>query len=158
LVGLLWIGMYKRKIEPNTVVKFGLGFVLLALSFYTFYATRFFANAQGISSLNIFTLAYLLLTLGELCIGPIGMSIITKLSPKRMFGMMMGLWFLFSAFGQLAAGKLGAEMSNIENASLMAKLTSYTEGYKSLALYSLIAGIFLIAFSQLIKKLMQEVR
>ena len=158
LVGLLWIGMYKRKIEPNTVVKFGLGFVLLALSFYTFYATRFFANAQGISSLNIFTLAYLLLTLGELCIGPIGMSIITKLSPKRMFGMMMGMWFLFSAFGQLAAGKLGAEMSNIENASLMSKLTSYTEGYKSLALYSLIAGVFLIVFSQLIKKLMQEVR
>lgn len=70
----------------------------------------------------------------------------------------MGMWFLFSAFGQLAAGKLGAEMSNIENASLMAKLTSYTEGYKSLALYSLIAGIFLILFSQLIKKLMQEVR
>lgn len=158
LVGLLWIGMYKRKIEPNTVVKFGLGFVLLALSFYVFYATRFFANDQGISSLNIFTLGYLLLTLGELCIGPIGMSIITKLSPKRMFGMMMGMWFLFSAFGQLTAGKLGAEMSSIENASLMSKLTSYTEGYKSLALYSLIAGVFLIVFSQLIKKLMQEVR
>lgn len=158
LVGLLWIGMYKRKIEPNTVVKFGIGFLLLALSFYVFYATRFFANDQGISSLNIFTLAYLLLTLGELCLGPIGMSIITKLSPKKMFGMMMGLWFLSSAFGQLAAGKLGAEMSSIDNASLMTKLVAYTEGYKSLALYSLIAGVALIAFSQLVKKLMGEVR
>jgi len=158
LVGLLWIGMYKRKIEPNTVVKFGIGFLLLALSFYVFYATRFFANDQGISSLNIFTLAYLLLTLGELCLGPIGMSIITKLSPKKMFGMMMGLWFLSSAFGQLAAGKLGAEMSSIENASLMTKLVAYTEGYKSLALYSLIAGVALIIFSQLVKKLMGEVR
>ncbi|WP_231424183.1 peptide MFS transporter [Pedobacter sp. Leaf250] len=158
LIGLLWIGMYKRKIEPNTVVKFGIGFLLLALSFYVFYATRFFANDQGISSLNIFTLAYLLLTLGELCLGPIGMSIITKLSPKKMFGMMMGLWFLSSAFGQLAAGKLGAEMSSIDNASLMTKLVAYTEGYKSLALYSLIAGVALIAFSQLVKKLMGEVR
>jgi len=158
LVGLLWIGMYKRKIEPNTVVKFGIGFLLLALSFYVFYATRFFANDQGVSSLNIFTLAYLLLTLGELCLGPIGMSIITKLSPKKMFGMMMGLWFLSSAFGQLAAGKLGAEMSSIDNASLMTKLVAYTEGYKALALYSLIAGVGLIAFSQLVKKLMGEVR
>lgn len=90
IVGILWLGLYKRKIEPNTVVKFGIGFLLLALSFYVFYATRFFANVQGISSLNVFTLAYLLLTLGELCLGPIGMSIITKLSPKKMFGMMMG--------------------------------------------------------------------
>ncbi|MCZ4244012.1 peptide MFS transporter [Pedobacter punctiformis] len=158
IVGILWLGMYKRKIEPNTVVKFGLGFILLAASFYVFYATRFFANTKGISSLNIFTFAYLLLTLGELCIGPIGMSIITKLSPKRMFGMMMGLWFLFSAFGQLAAGKLGAKMSSIENASLTTKLMAYTEGYKSLALYSLVAGLALILFSQLVKKLMGEVR
>ncbi|RBQ11569.1 peptide MFS transporter [Pedobacter miscanthi] len=158
IVGLLWLGLYKRKIEPNTVVKFGIGFLLLALSFYAFYATRFFANAQGISSLNVFTFAYLLLTLGELCLGPIGMSIITKLSPKKMFGMMMGLWFLSSAFGQLAAGKLGAEMSSIDNASLTTKLMAYTEGYKALALYSLIAGLALILFSQLVKRLMQEVR
>ena len=158
IVGILWLGLYKRKIEPNTVVKFGIGFLLLALSFYVFYATRFFANVQGISSLNIFTLAYLLLTLGELCLGPIGMSIITKLSPKKMFGMMMGLWFLSSAFGQLAAGKLGAEMSSIDNASLPTKLMAYTEGYKALALYSLIAGLALIIFSRLVKKLMQEVR
>ncbi|TBO36418.1 peptide MFS transporter [Pedobacter kyonggii] len=158
IVGILWLGLYKRKIEPNTVVKFGIGFLLLALSFYVFYATRFFANTQGISSLNVFTLAYLLLTLGELCLGPIGMSIITKLSPKKMFGMMMGLWFLSSAFGQLAAGKLGAEMSSIDNASLTTKLMAYTEGYKALALYSLIAGLALIIFSQLVKKLMQEVR
>ncbi|TCD18097.1 MFS transporter [Pedobacter psychrodurus] len=158
IVGILWLGLYKRKIEPNTVVKFGIGFLLLAVSFYVFYATRFFANVQGISSLNVFTLAYLLLTLGELCLGPIGMSIITKLSPKKMFGMMMGLWFLSSAFGQLAAGKLGAEMSSIDNASLPTKLMAYTEGYKALALYSLIAGLALIIFSQLVKKLMQEVR
>ncbi|WP_293306669.1 peptide MFS transporter [Pedobacter sp. UBA5917] len=158
IVGILWLGLYKRKIEPNTVVKFGIGFLLLALSFYVFYATRFFANVQGISSLNVFTFAYLLLTLGELCLGPIGMSIITKLSPKKMFGMMMGLWFLSSAFGQLAAGKLGAEMSSIDNASLTTKLMAYTEGYKALALYSLVAGLALILFSQLVKRLMQEVR
>lgn len=158
IVGILWLGLYKRKIEPNTVVKFGIGFLLLAISFYVFYATRFFANAQGISSLNVFTFAYLLLTLGELCLGPIGMSIITKLSPKKMFGMIMGLWFLSSAFGQLAAGKLGAEMSSIDHASLTTKLMAYTEGYKALALYSLIAGLALIIFSQLVRRLMQEVR
>ncbi|WP_289666166.1 peptide MFS transporter [Flavobacterium panacagri] len=159
LIGLLWIWMGKRKIEPNTLIKFGIGFLFLATSFYIFYLTRFFANAQGIASLNVFTFAYLVTTIGELCLGPIGMSIITKLSPKRLFGMMMGLWFLASAFGQLAAGKLGAEISRSNTGdTLLSKLQSYTEGYYQLAIYSLVAGIILIAISPLIKKLMQEVK
>ena len=97
-------------------------------------------------------------TIGELCLGPIGMSIITKLSPKRLFGMMMGLWFLASAFGQLAAGKLGAEISQSNTgSSLLSKLQSYTDGYYQLAIYALIAGLVLILISPLVKKLMQEV-
>jgi len=159
LIGLLWIWMGKRKIEPNTLIKFGIGFLFLAASFYIFYLTRFFANAKGIASLNVFTFAYLVTTIGELCLGPIGMSIITKLSPKRLFGMMMGLWFLAAAFGQLFAGKLGAEISRSNTGdTLLSKLQSYTEGYYQLAIYSLVAGVVLIALSPVIKKLMQEVK
>lgn len=159
LIGLLWIWLAKRKIEPNTLIKFGIGFLFLAASFYIFYLTKFFADSKGITSLNVFTFAYLITTIGELCLGPIGMSIITKLSPKRLFGMMMGLWFLASAFGQLAAGKLGAEISRSNTGdTLVSKLQSYTEGYYQLAIYSLIAGIILIAISPFIRKLMQEVK
>jgi POT family proton-dependent oligopeptide transporter len=158
-IGLLWLWLGKKKIEPNTIVKFGIGFLFLGASFYIFYLTRFFANVKGITSLNVFTFAYFVTTVGELCLGPIGMSIITKLSPKRLFGMMMGLWFLASAFGQLAAGKLGAAMSNSDTGNtLMSKLQSYTEGYYQLAIYSFIAGLFLIVITPLVKKLMQEVK
>jgi POT family proton-dependent oligopeptide transporter len=159
LIGLLWIWLGKRKIEPNTLIKFGIGFLFLAASFYIFYLTKFFADANGIASLNVFTFAYLITTIGELCLGPIGMSIITKLSPKRLFGMMMGLWFLASAFGQLAAGKLGAEISRSNTGdTLISKLQSYTEGYYQLAIYSLVAGLILLAISPIIRKLMQEVK
>jgi POT family proton-dependent oligopeptide transporter len=159
LVGLLWLWLAKKKIEPNTLIKFGIGFLFLAASFYIFYYTKFFADVNGITSLNVFTFAYLVTTIGELCLGPIGMSIITKLSPKRLFGMMMGLWFLASAFGQLFAGKLGAEISKSNTGTtLMSKLQSYTDGYYQLAVYSLIAGVILIVISPLIKKLMQEVK
>lgn len=159
LIGLLWIWMGRRKIEPNTLIKFGIGFLFLAASFYIFYLTKFFADSNGIASLNVFTFAYLVTTIGELCLGPIGMSIITKLSPKRLFGMMMGLWFLAAAFGQLFAGKLGAEISKSNTGdTLLSKLQSYTEGYYQLAIYSLIAGVVLIAISPFIKKLMQEVK
>jgi len=159
ILGLLWLAMAKKKLEPNTVIKFGLGFLFLALAFYVFYYTKFFADANGLTSLNIFTLAYFVITFGELCLSPIGLSIMTKLSPKRLSGMMMGMWFLASAYGQYAAGLLGAGMSSPdENASLTTKLQGYTQGYYQLAIYALIAGLILILISPLIKKLMQEVK
>jgi len=159
LLGLVWLALAKRKIEPNTVIKFGLGFLFLAAAFWVFYYTRFFANVEGITSLNIFTLAYLVITFGELCLSPIGLSIITKLSPKNLGGMMMGMWFLASAYGQYAAGLLGAGMSSPdENASVMTKLQGFTEGYYQLAIYAFIAGVVLIAISPLVRKLMHEVK
>jgi POT family proton-dependent oligopeptide transporter len=159
LLGLVWLALAKRKIEPNTVIKFGLGFLFLAAAFWVFYYTRFFANVEGITSLNIFTLAYLVITFGELCLSPIGLSIITKLSPKNLGGMMMGMWFLASAYGQYAAGLLGAGMSSPdENASIMTKLQGFTDGYYQLAIYALIAGVVLIAISPLVRKLMHEVK
>ena len=159
IVGLLWLGMAKKKIEPNSVMKFGLGFLFLAGAFFVFYYTRFFADSSGKTSLDVFTFAYLVITLGELCLSPIGLSLMTKLSPKKLWGVMMGMWFLASAYGQYVAGILGAGMvSPDENASLPTKLISYTEGYKQLAIYALIAGIVLIIISPLVRKMMQEVK
>ncbi|MGL2965048.1 peptide MFS transporter [Flavobacterium sp. XGLA_31] len=159
ILGLVWLAMAKKKAEPNTVIKFGLGFLFLAAAFYVFFYTKFFADANGLTSLNIFTLAYFVITFGELCLSPIGLSIMTKLSPKRLSGMMMGMWFLASAYGQYAAGLLGAGMSSPdENAAPLTKLNGYTAGYYQLAVYALIAGLILILISPLIRKLMQEVK
>lgn len=159
LVGLLWVWLAKKNLEPNTIIKFGIGFLFLAAGFFLFYSLRFFANDEGKSSLNLFTFTWLVITFGELCLGPIGMSIITKLSPKKLFGMMMGMWFLASAFGQFFAGKIGAEMSEANTGgTLMSKLIAYTDGYKMLGIYALIAGVVLILIAPLVKKLMQEVR
>jgi POT family proton-dependent oligopeptide transporter len=161
IVGLLWVAMAKKKIEPNTVIKFGLGFLFLAGGFYIFYTTRFFEMiaGSGIASLDVFVLAYFVITFGELCLSPIGLSIMTKLSPQRLQGVMMGMWFLASAYGQYAAGILGAGLSEGgENDSLAQKLATYTDGYYQLAIYALIAGVVLIAISPLVKKLMQEVK
>ncbi len=159
LVGLVWLWMNKRKIEPNTVVKFGLGFLFLAAGFYVFYYTKFFADASGKTSLDLFTFGWFIITFGELCLSPIGMSVMTKLSPNKTQAVMMGMWFLASAYGQYFAGILGANIAEAsENASNLEKLTVYADGYKDLAIYALIAGVVLIAISPLVKKLMQEVK
>jgi POT family proton-dependent oligopeptide transporter len=109
--GLLWLWLSKRKAEPNTVVKFGLGFIFLAAAFYVFHMLIGFSNGAGITSLTVFAFAYLVITIGELCLSPIGLSAMTKLSPKRLIGIIMGLWFLASAYGQYIAGLLGAGMA-----------------------------------------------
>ncbi len=159
LIGILWIAMAKKKVEPNTVVKFGIAFLFLGIAYYIFYATRFFAGPDGMTSLDVFTLAYFVVTLGELCLSPIGLSIMTKLSPTRLQGMMMGMWFLASAYGQYVAGLFGASIvSDIENATPMDKLISYTNGYRDFALYAIIAGVVLIVISPLIRKLMGNVK
>ncbi len=159
LVGLVWLWMAKRKIEPNTVIKFGLAFVFLAGGFWIFYYTKFFADLNGRTSLGVFTFGWFIITFGELCLSPIGMSAMTKLSPQKTQAVIMGMWFLASAYGQYFAGILGANIAEAsENASNLDKLYVYADGYYQLGIYALIAGLVLILSSPLIKKLMQEVK
>ena len=160
LVGLVWLWMNKRKIEPNTVVKFGLGFLFLAGGFWVFYYTKFFANpVTGRTSLDLFTFGWFIITFGELCLSPIGMSAMTKLSPPKTQAVMMGMWFLASAYGQYFAGLLGANIAKAsQNATNLEKLTVYADGYLQLSIYALVFGIVLIAISPFVKKLMQEVK
>jgi proton-dependent oligopeptide transporter, POT family len=159
LVGYLFIQLGKRNLEPNTVIKFGLSFLFLGGGFYIFYLGRFYADAAGLSSLDLFTFGWLVITVGELCLSPVGMSIVTKLVPTKLQGMMMGTWFLSTAYGQYIAGLLGAniasasaDMSNVE------KLMVYTSGYKQLAIYAFVIGAFLLVISPLVRKWMQEVK
>ena len=159
LLGVFWIWMNSRKIEPNTIVKFGLAFIFLALGFYVFYYTKFFADVNGRTSLNLFTFGWFIITFGELCLSPIGMSIMTKLSPQKTQAVLMGMWFLASAYGQYFAGLLGANIASAsEKATNLEKLYIYADGYKQLAIYALILGVILIVISPLVKKLMAEVK
>jgi POT family proton-dependent oligopeptide transporter len=159
LVGLVWLWMAKRKIEPNTIIKFGLAFLFLAGGFWIFYYTQFFADINGKTSLGIFTFGWFVITFGELCLSPIGMSAMTKLSPQKTQAVIMGMWFLASAYGQYFAGILGANIASAsKNMTNLEKLNTYADGYQQLAIYALIAGIVLMAISPLVKKLMQEVK
>ena len=158
-LGLLWLWLANRKAEPNTIVKFGLGFLFLAAGFYIFYSSKFFSNENGISSLGLFAFGWFIITFGELCLSPIGTSVMTKLSPQKLQAVIMGMWFLASAYGQYFAGLLGANIASAsENASNMEKLNIYADGYMQLGIYAFIAGIILILISPFMKKLMGEVK
>ena len=162
LIGFLWIWLGKKNSEPNTIVKFGFGFIFLGLGFLVFYGTKFLSDSQGYTPLWTFAFAYLVITIGELCLSPIGLSMVTTLSPKRLTGMMMGVWFLASAYGQYGAGLIGAALAEGEGASKnltnYEKLLQYTEGYGSIGFVALGAGVVLILISPVLRKQMQEVK
>ena len=162
LFAVMWTFMTRRKIEPSTPMKFGLAFLFLGAGYYIFVLGGAVGAATGYMPLIYFMLAYLVITTGELFLSPIGLSMITKLSPKQMVGFMMGLWFLASAFGQHLAGVIGSWMSvpqeaNGAIAAATMSLPIYMEGCKQIAMVSLGGGVLLIALSPVIRRLMNGV-
>lgn len=158
IIGLIWLALAKRKLEPNSVIKFGIGFLFLGLGFFVFYMIRFAAGDNAVANMNLFIAGYFVVTLGELCLSPIGLSTMTKLAPNHLQGFMMGMWFLASAYGQYVAGLFGASIAPDKTATPVESLHTYTQGYETFAWYAIVAGVLLILISPLIRKLSQGVR
>jgi POT family proton-dependent oligopeptide transporter len=100
---LLWAVLAKLRLEPSTPVKFALGLIQLGLGFGAFWYGAQIADERGMLALGWLFLGYLLHTTGELCLSPVGLSMITKLSPTRLVSTVMGTWFLATGFSQLLA-------------------------------------------------------
>ena len=159
IMGALWIGLSKRRKEPNTVIKFSMGFIFLGLGFLIFYLSRSLATPEGFAPLWSFLFAYLVISVGELCLSPIGLSMVTQLTPKRLHGVMMGTWFLATAYGQYGAGLIGSILAkvdnSIENPTNFDKLIQYTDGYYGIALVAIAAGVILLLLSPVLVKVMK---
>jgi POT family proton-dependent oligopeptide transporter len=99
-----WVALASRNREPSTPAKFAIGLVTLALGFAVLIpAAGFVAGGERVLPTWLIT-TYLLHTIGELTLSPVGLSVTTKLAPHRYVGQMMGIWFLTSALGNLLAG------------------------------------------------------
>ncbi len=104
-------------------------------------------------------LNYLLHTLGELCLSPVGLSSVTKLSPQRIVGFMMGMWFFASAAGNYVAGLIAratAAESSGESGDVftLAQKQSFMDVYTDVGLMAIGCGIFLAVITPILKKLM----
>jgi POT family proton-dependent oligopeptide transporter len=103
LFTLLWTFLGARNREPTTPFKFALGLLQLGLGFAALWWGASLADPRGMVGLEWLILAYLLHTTGELCLSPVGLAMVTKLSPLRMQSTIMGMWFLATAFSQYLA-------------------------------------------------------
>ena len=103
IFSIMWIKLQKRKINPSISLKFGLGIIQLGLGYLIVLVGGMFLNEAYLVPLWTLAILYLLHTTGELFLSPIGLSMVTKLAPKKMTGTAMGGWFLSFAFANYAA-------------------------------------------------------
>jgi len=157
----LWVWLDKRKMEPNTPIKFGLGIFQAGLGFGALVIGAEFPNDAGKVAMIWLVLAYLLHTTGELCLSPVGLSAVTKLSIPSVVGVSMGTWFLATALSETVATRIGKiaaiDTSGAETATAAETLAKYTELYEFLMWFGLGVGVFMIVISPLLKKMMHGV-
>lgn len=157
----LWTWLHKRNAEPSTPVKFSLGLVQVGLGFLLLVYAMNTADANGQVALVWLALAYLLHTTGELCLSPVGLSMITKLSAPRVVGFMMGVWFLSTSLGQYAVGLIG-ERAAVQSVGGVVNphesLAVYAQTFQEVGLFAVGFGIFMLVVSPLLRRGMHGVK
>jgi len=145
-----WVWLGKRGLEPSAPQKFGLGVIQLGLGFLVLVWGAQMAGPGALTPVIFIFLIYLLHTTGELCLSPVGLSAMTRLSTKTMVGLIMGAWFLASGAGNFAASLIAqataAEGPNGESLVL--------DVYSNVGWLAVAVGIGLIVVSPLINYLM----
>jgi POT family proton-dependent oligopeptide transporter len=140
--------------EPNSPLKFALGLIQLGMGFLVMYFAAKIAAAGDLAAPNWLIFTYLLHTFGELSLSPVGLSLVTKLAPKRYGGQMMGVWFLSVALGNLFAGLIAGEASGGTEEAIL----QMPDQYKLIVMTAIGAGGLLILISSPLRKLMGNVR
>ena len=157
----LWLALARRGIEPGIPVKFGIALIGVGAGFlFLVWGTQF---AGDDFKVGIWWLAglYLIHSIAELCISPVGLSMITKLSIARIVGMMMGVWFLSISCAQYVAGVV-AQVASVETVggqvtNLKVSLDTYAGVFTNIGIISAVIGAILLGLSPLIKKWMHGV-
>lgn len=162
IVAPLWPWLNKRGKEPSTPLKFALSFILLGMGFLVFYLGCLANESTGIVPLWPFVWGYCFIILGELCLSPIGLSMVTKLSPAKMVSLMMGIWFFASAIGEFLASKIGALMSVPEDILVkndpILSLPYYADVILKIGVASVVIGALLIFTVPFLRRWMGNVK
>lgn len=159
----LWTMLGARGLEPSTPVKFALGLIQLGLGFAVFWYGASQSDSRGMVAASWLVLGYVLHTTGELCLSPVGLSMITKLSPKVLVSTVMGAWFLATAFSQYLAAIIsqftGVEHGGGDENVIPIPLETvhvYGDVFQQIAVAACACGVFCLILSPLLKKWMHS--
>ena len=147
----LWIALGKRGIDLPAPVKFGVGLIFMGLGFLVMYFASRHVLAGEMVLPTWLVGTYLLHTMGELCLSPVGLSYMSKLAPPRFVGQVMGLWFLSLALGGNLAGQLSGKYDS-------GHLESLPGLFQQVFWYGVIGGGVMLLLTPFIKRLMPGVK
>ena len=148
MFGSLWVFLDKINKNPSLPLKAGLGLLFLSAGFFVIAWGAANASNQNLVAPAWLVVTYALHTTGELCISPIGLSAITKLSPEQRVGQMMGIWFVGAALGNLFAGLMAGGLDT-ENPSNL---------FSTVAMFVGVVGIVGVLASPVVRKMMRGVK
>ena len=158
----LWQVLGRKNAEPNPAVKFGLGLVQAGLGFLLLVWGASFADASYRTPMLFLGLAYLLHTTGELCLSPVGLSEMTKLSPPALISTVMATWFLASSAAQYLAGIVARFTASETVAGQVLDparaLATYVSVFQGIGWGGVACGVLLLAASPWLKKLAHGVK
>jgi len=162
LFSMLWNVLAARGLEPNIPVKFGIALMGVGAGFLFLVWGSQFADSKFQVGLAWFAGLYLIHSIAELCISPVGLSMITKLSIARVVGLMMGVWFLSIATAQYVAG-IVAQFASVETVggqvtNLRVSLETYVGVFQTIGLISIVIGGLLLLLAWPLKYLMHGVK
>ncbi len=150
----LWTTLGKRGLEPSAPFKFGLGVVQVGIGFLVLVWGANAAGANAAVPVVFIFLLYLLHTTGELCLSPVGLSAMNRLTPSHMASLMMGTWFFASATGNFAAGLISAAAGGEGLEGEEAGRELVLSVYSTVGWYAIGIGVVVLVISPLVKKLM----
>ena len=151
LFAWLWTWLGKRGLEPSTPAKFGLGLIQLGAGFLVLVAGALSVGMGNPTPVLFIFLVYLLHTMGELCLSPVGLSAMNRLAPRYLASLIMGAWFFATAGGNFVAGMIGAATGG-EHGEMTQDMTM--DIYWTIGLIAIGIGVFVVVISPLVKKLM----
>jgi proton-dependent oligopeptide transporter, POT family len=162
VMSVLWTTLAKRGLEPTIPVKFGVALIGVGLGFLFLVWGGQFAGSDFKVAIWWLAGLYLIHSFAELCISPVGLSMITKLSIARVVGLMMGVWFLSISVAQYVAGVV-AQVASVETVggqvtNLKVSLDTYNGVFWTIGLVAAGIGVFLLLISPVIKKWMHGVQ
>jgi len=154
LFAWLWIWLSKRNLNPSTPVKLSLGLIFMGLGYAVMMGGSMIvvAGSKALPTWLIFT--YIFHTFGEICLYPIGLSAVSKLSPKRLVGQLMGIWFMSLALGNLVAGLFSGEF---DDTSILANPQLLVDLFQGVVIAMLVSGVIVVLFRNRLRKLMGDV-
>tara|TARA_R110000782_G_scaffold78276_8_gene155507 strand:- start:168311 stop:169819 length:1509 start_codon:yes stop_codon:yes gene_type:complete len=153
LFAMLWMALGKRGLEPSTPAKFGLALVQVGLGFLALVLGAQWAGLDNPTPVIFLFLIYLLHTMGELCLSPVGLSAMSKLGLARMAGLMMGVWFLATAAGDFIAGLIAANIGALSEGSDDPMRVTLSV-YQSVGWFGVGVGVVVLLLAPFVKRLM----